>query len=193
MLLTATKAAFFGVGASWSNQRTNTYDLLLHRLFHGCFYLRMFVGLSSLMKTPLFILALTIMPAGAQSQVSKTLAVMPSVTSDRIANAIFRAEGTHSKHPYGVMIPCTSPRVVCINTIQHAWRDFEGESRDIDYMKTSIHVIGSSVRVTENMAVSLPFIQFLGTRYCPPSVDFVGYRNWTNNVWRIYEKSISNK
>ena len=104
--------------------------------------------------------------------------VMPFDTMNRIADAIFRAEGTHSKHPYGVMIPCSSPRVVCINTIQHAWRDFEGDGartgrNDLQLIKP----LGCKV--------SLPFIQFLGARYCPSSVDYVGYRNWTNNVWRI--------
>ena len=117
------------------------------------------------------------MQSTALSQVSQTnVAVMPSSTVNRIADAIFRAENSRN-HPYGVMIPCTSPRVVCINTIQHAWRDFEGERKE-----TSV----DDIRKHDLQLVSLPFIQFLGSRYCPPSVDSVGYRNWTNNVWRIY-------
>ena len=104
---------------------------------------------------------------------------MPSDTMNRIADAIFRAEGTHSKHPYGVMIPCSSPRVVCINTIQHAWKDFEGEHKETEKKVVN----GQPLR-----PVSLPFIQFLGARYCPSSVDYVGYRNWTNNVFKIVNK-----
>ena len=105
--------------------------------------------------------------------------VMPSDTMNRIADAIFRAEGTHSKHPYGVMIPCSSPRAVCINTINRAWRDFEGE------FDSSIRREDKTANRNAHNYVSLPFIQFLGARYCPSSVDYVGYRNWTNNVWRI--------
>jgi hypothetical protein len=118
---------------------------------------------------------------------------MPSDTLNRIADAIFRAEGTHSKHPYGVMIPCSSPRVVCINTIQHAWRDFEGEKAVMSSslsnppVKALAKVTGSADTIM-TVKVSLPFIQFLGARYCPSSVDYVGYRNWTNNVWRIIDK-----
>jgi hypothetical protein len=114
---------------------------------------------------------------------------MPSDTMNRIADAIFRAEGTHSKHPYGVMIPCSSPRRVCENTITHAWRDFEGETKTVTNNNQSPKDTRSGcVASHHNIQISLPFIQFLGARYCPSSVDYVGYRNWTNNVWRIIDK-----
>lgn len=110
-----------------------------------------------------------------------TSKLLPTMTVSNLANTIFRAEGTNSKHPYGIMIPCSSPRAVCINTINRAWRNFEGdEARTGRNDSLSKHPVFNEV--------SLPFIQFLGSRYCPPSVDPVGHRNWTNNVWRIINK-----
>ncbi len=97
-------------------------------------------------------------------------------TVNSIASAIFRSENSR-KHPYGVMIPTKDPRRVCINTINHAWVDFERQA--IKQGQRATTPIDSSNRV------SLPFISFLGQRYCPPSVDPVGFHNWTNNVWRI--------
>lgn len=101
---------------------------------------------------------------------------------NKIADAIFRAEGTNSKHLYGVLIPCSSPRVVCINTIQHAWRDFERQRMTNVTMQS---VMVAKKQIGETPTCSLPFIQFLGRRYCPPSVDPLGFRAWTNNVFRI--------
>lgn len=109
---------------------------------------------------------------------------MDSVTVSRIADAIFRAEGTHSKHPYGVTIPCTSPRMVCVNTVTHAWRDFERQTNS----KSQLAGVHTEVSKCNLGPVSLPFIQFLGARYCPPSIDAIGHRNWTNNVFRIIQQ-----
>ena len=104
--------------------------------------------------------------------------VMPSDTMNRIADAIFCAEGgSKTPYPYGIKnVKTSTPRHICINTIQHAWKDFEGEHKETEKKVVN----GQPLR-----PVSLPFIQFLGARYCPSSVDYVGYRNWTNNVWRI--------
>lgn len=107
----------------------------------------------------IFILAFALLPATVFSG-QQTLS---QLSVDRIANAIFRSENS-KQHPYGVLIPCKNPRTVCENTIRHAWVDF---------------------RVHEG--VSLEFVDFLGKRYCPPSVDPIGFKNWTNNVWRIYK------
>ena len=111
---------------------------------------------------------------------------MPSSTCERIANAIFRVEGGNkTKHPYGIMGHYTTdPRHVCIVTINHAWKDFEGKNG----MTVSASTRHSNQSVKVDEVVTLPFIQFLGSRYCPPSCDPVGHRNWTNNVWRIINK-----
>ena len=133
------------------------------------------------MKSSLTILALAIMQSTGLSECSQP-AVLPTNTVNRIANAIFRAEGgSKTKHPYGILaVKATNPRLVCINTIQHAWKDFEGERQTVKSL--------DKTPVMFNGAPSLPFIQFLGNRYCPLSVDSVGYRNWTNNVWKIINK-----
>jgi hypothetical protein len=120
----------------------------------------------------LYILAFAILPATGDGQ------HIEEHTVDRIADAIFRSE--HSQHhPYGVMIPSKDPRTVCENTIRHAWVDFERENR----------LAGSHITHGTLAASSLPFISFLGHQYCPPSVDPVGFKNWTNNVYRILQHS----
>lgn len=96
-------------------------------------------------------------------------------TVNRIADAIFRAEHS-TRHPYGIMITCTNPRNVCINTINHAWIDFERQSK--------INGTGKMNNL-KGLLFTLTFISFLGHRYCPPSIDPIGYHNWTNNVYRI--------
>lgn len=118
----------------------------------------------------------------ALCQVS-TSAVLPSETVSRIADAIFRAEGgERTSSPYGIKsIKTTRPRHVCVVTINHAWKDFEG-----DGARTRRNDLSLNIALGDK--VSLPFIQFLGSRYCPSSVDSKGYQNWTNNVWRLYNK-----
>jgi hypothetical protein len=112
---------------------------------------------------------------------------MSTNTVNRIADAIFRAEGgVRTTHPYGVKLVTDHPRHVCINTINHAWRDFEGDTRNKERFARE-----AFDRPELPGIVSLPFIQFLGKRYCPPSVDGRGYRNWTNNVWRIGQFNVS--
>jgi hypothetical protein len=64
-----------------------------------------------------------------------------------IANAIFKAENSKA-HLYGIMAHYkhTSPRQACINTIEHAKRDWDGRE---------------------------DFITFLGSRYCPNDPNWV--------------------
>ena len=125
------------------------------------------------MKVKLTILALAMVQfTGISSGTA-----LDKVTVNRIADAIFRSENSIN-HPYWIMIPTKDPRRVCINTITHAWVDFEGDEAHTGCNDLSLnHPLGDKV--------SLPFIQFLGARYCPPSVDSVGFRNWTNNVYHI--------
>ena len=77
--------------------------------------------------------------------------------AQHLADAIKKAENSRH-HPYGIEIHCKDPRRVCLNTIRHAWRDWQAEGCP-----------GS-------------FIAYLGNRYCPESVDAVGNRNWKRNV-----------
>lgn len=80
---------------------------------------------------------------------------------DEIADAIYLAEGgAKTSHPYGILkkYKTTTPRQACINTINHALRDWDGQG---------------------------DFIQFLGNRYCPVGAenDPTGLnKNWVGNV-----------
>ena len=77
-----------------------------------------------------------------------------------IVAAVRITEGVHSAHPYGIMVKYhnTTPQQACFNTVQHfaARRD--------------------------TATLTPQFIFALGRQYCPPSVDPVGYHNWTNNM-----------
>jgi hypothetical protein len=107
----------------------------------------------------------------------KTTDPLDNATVSQIADTIFRVENSRT-HPYSVMIPTRHPRAVCINTIQHAWVDFErGEVETGTKDAVSKHPLFT--------ATSLPLITFLGSRYCPPSVDPVGNKNWIHNVYYI--------
>ena len=85
-----------------------------------------------------------------------------TIDVEKLANAIFKAENSKS-HPYGIMVKYneTSPRDACKNTINHALKDWNGKG---------------------------DFIDFLADRYCPPSLDLVGNRNWKRNVKYFYRK-----
>lgn len=128
--------------------------------------------INMLSSKSLILLALAIVTSTGRCELTTQI---DCATVNSIANAIFRSENSR-KHPYGVMIPTKDPRRVCINTINHAWVDFERQS------ETSATRQNNTLK---GLAFTLPFISFLGQRYCPPSVDPVGFHNWTNNVWRI--------
>lgn len=87
-----------------------------------------------------------------------------AVAFDRLANAIWFAEGAHmTTYPYGIVSVNVDGdpekgREICLRTIRHAWKDWLNQ--------------GSRVE----------FIDFLADRYCPPSVDREGNRNWKRNV-----------
>lgn len=81
-------------------------------------------------------------------------------SNDQIANAIYWAEGGDISHPYGILAhyKTTTSRQACINTIQHARRDWNGKG---------------------------DFCEFLGSRYCPVGAnnDPTGLNvNWVKNV-----------
>jgi hypothetical protein len=82
-------------------------------------------------------------------------------TNDQIANAIYLTEGgTKTNYPYGILVyyKHTTPRQACINTIEHARRDWNGKG---------------------------DFIEFLGGRYCPIGANNDPRRlnkNWIKNI-----------
>ena len=85
---------------------------------------------------------------------------------NKLATAIYHAEGVNSRHPYGILAKykTTTPRQACINTIKHALRDWNGKG---------------------------DFISFLGARYCPvgASNDPQGLnRYWVKNVKHFYNR-----
>lgn len=86
-----------------------------------------------------------------------------------IADAIYRAEGPHK--PYGILsVRCEGKkecRKVCLNTVRNTHRRWVKRGRRGN------------------------FIDFLADRYCPPSVDPVGNRNWKRNVKKILHKKKS--
>jgi hypothetical protein len=86
--------------------------------------------------------------------------------ANRIADAIYVAEGgAKAKVPYGILSvkvkDAAEARWVCLNTIRNNWLRWEAAGRQGE------------------------FITWLGLRYCPPSVDPVGHRNWIRNVNKL--------
>lgn len=86
---------------------------------------------------------------------------------DSVADAIYKAEGgVKTRHPYGILAKYknTTPRQACLNTIAHAYRDWDGKG---------------------------DFIEFLGNRYAPIGVanDPTNLnKNWIKNVKYFLEK-----
>jgi hypothetical protein len=95
-------------------------------------------------------------------------AIMPAISSsgatnlnqhliDRIADAIYIAEGgPNTNYPYGIKsVKTTHYRRTCELTIVHNYRLWNGRG---------------------------DFIVYLGNHYCPAETDFIGHKNWINNV-----------
>ena len=94
---------------------------------------------------------------------------IPTALAERIVDAIYVAEGgARAKVPYGILsVPvkdATEARRVCLNTVRNNWRRWGAAGRPGEYLT------------------------FLARRYCPPSVDPVGHRNWLTNVRRQLAK-----
>lgn len=86
-----------------------------------------------------------------------------TLDADKIANAIYRAEGgAHTRFPYGIMSlkvhSAGQARHVCLITIENNWKRWQAAGCHGD------------------------FIDFLADRYCPPSVDPQGNAHWKHNV-----------
>ena len=80
-----------------------------------------------------------------------------------IVRAIYIAEGGEdTRFPYGVTSVKTKSKshakTICENTVRNSHTKWVKLGKRGD------------------------FIQFLGSTYCPPSVDPVGHRNWVKNV-----------
>lgn len=89
---------------------------------------------------------------------------------DALAVAIYKAEGgAKAKVPYGILSVKVAneaeARRVCENTIRNNWKRWQAA--------------GSKGRFTD----------YLGDKYCPPSVDRVGNRNWKNNVSKLWKET----
>ena len=104
----------------------------------------------------------------------ENLAKAETINIDRLANAIYKAEGgSKTKHPYGILAHYkhTTPRQACINTINSAMKRFNKQNKQKD------------------------FILFLSKTYCPvgASNDPKGLNKyWVKNVKHYYNKAVLN-
>ena len=92
-----------------------------------------------------------------------------SVDIDRLANAIYKAEGgLKTKHPYGILAKykTTTPRQACINTIKSGLKRYKTYKGKDD------------------------FIVFLSRTYCPVGSDTDNgtCQYWSKNVKYFYTK-----
>jgi len=88
----------------------------------------------------------------------------------KIVNAIYRTEGAQAAtYPYGIRIgnhryTPERAREICYTTVRNNLHRWEGSGKQED------------------------FIDYLGDRYCPASVDFRGNINWKRNMKLILNK-----
>jgi hypothetical protein len=89
-----------------------------------------------------------------------------AATDDQIASSVYRLEGgAKAKAPYGILSikvrDKAHARQICLNTIRNSrarWIKAGRPGNELD---------------------------FLADRYCPPSADPVGNRNWKRNIKAI--------
>lgn len=89
---------------------------------------------------------------------------------NRFADVIYKIEGgDRARKPYGVLsVKVNSKdeaRRVTINSIRNNWKRWHKAGKPGD------------------------FITFMARRWCPPSADPVGHRNWVKNAKFYMEKS----
>lgn len=89
-----------------------------------------------------------------------------AATDDEIANAIYKLEGgAKAKAPYGILSikvrDAAHGRKICLNTIRNSRTRWIKSGRPGDEL------------------------DFLANRYCPPSADPVGNRNWKRNIHKL--------
>ena len=88
-----------------------------------------------------------------------------ALDTNRLADVIYRIEGgPHTKWPYGIRCHRHTPLVarrMCINTVNNSYATWLDRGRPGD------------------------FLDFLADRYCPPSCDPVGNKNWKRNIRKV--------
>ena len=94
-------------------------------------------------------------------QIDSAIYAQEGVTDNQIANAIFKAENS-VEYPYGIKSINTHgdkeyARKICLNTIRN---------NRVRFMKQSQYK---------------DFIEFLGSKYCPPSAHSLN-KNWVKNI-----------
>ena len=85
-----------------------------------------------------------------------------------IVDAIYIAEGGNkAKVPYGILsIKTDNPRQICLNTVRNHRKRHAKHLPECEF----------------------DFITCLANRYCPPSTDPQGNKNWIKNVTRLIER-----
>lgn len=145
--------------------------------------------------------------------------ILSSNTVSLIVAAIYLTEGGPSaKHPYGINLPRHSApitldkgRLICRRTVEHAAQDFDSlarlsppaplaksvhnKSRNAATRACALHPGSRSLGARgdkKHVLAFVPpsFVDFLSNRYCPPSVDPVGNRNWRSNMKFFLKKSL---
>lgn len=100
---------------------------------------------------------------------SALFAKLPQPEASRIVDAIYRVEGgARAKVPFGILSVRVSSleeaRKVAYNTVQNTHSRWEKAGRPGEYL------------------------DFLADRYCPPSDDPKGNRNWKKNIRHFLKK-----
>lgn len=88
----------------------------------------------------------------------------------QVTDAIYLAEGgARAKKPFGILsVPCydyETCRVIAYNTVRNNFKRWQAAGRPGEYL------------------------DFLADKYCPPSVDPQGNRNWKRNVRAILRRN----
>lgn len=93
---------------------------------------------------------------------------MTDARANHIADAIKKVENS-KKYPYGIKSINTNgdevkARRICINTVKNNYIRWQNAGSKGDYL------------------------DFLADRYCPPSADPVGNKNWKKNIHKLVDK-----
>lgn len=113
----------------------------------------------------LYAISLYVCSAGTNSFYSKDL-ILNDTKINQFADAVYRIEGGEkARKPYGILS-------VKVNNKQHARR-------------ICINSIKNNYKRWIDSGQKVAFPVYFAGRWCPQSVDPVGFRNWTNNARKI--------